>query len=52
MLINKIKSAQLSWTGIVEGDEDIDFLVTENHMLYTPKIYTFPAYVGVKNIGY
>ena len=43
---------QIRWVGAVEGSEDIHFLTTEGLEHYGPRIYDFPAYVGVKEIGY
>ena len=43
---------QIRWVGSVEGHNDIDYLLTKGAEHYGPSIYTSPAYVGVREIGY
>ncbi len=43
---------QISFIGSVKGQDDIRFLMTKGLEHYGPNIYEFPAYVGVKNIGF
>lgn len=43
---------QLTWIGSVKDQEDIDYLITKGLEHYGPKIYKFPAYVGVEQWGY
>ena len=43
---------QLTWIGSVKDGEDIEFLTTKGLEHYGVKIYTFPAYIGVPEVGY
>lgn len=43
---------QLTWIGSVKDVEDIEFLTTKGLEHYGVKIYTFPAYIGVPEVGY
>lgn len=47
-----LKSKQLIFIASVEGSEDIEYLFVEMLMHYSPNLYDYPAYVGVKNIGF
>lgn len=43
---------QLQWIGKVEGEGDINYLITKGLEHYGPKIYKIPAYVGVPQKGF